>query len=198
MKLKKWELALIMALGITLLSGAGLLREQSRLADRLIRLHVVANSDCDTDQALKLLVRDRMQAELQPLLDGVYNRGEAAHIIGENMDSLTRAAAETVAGHGIFVNLSLGVGGFPLRQYETFTLPAGRYKALRVELGEGKGENWWCVVFPPLCAESSVRAAAALDTLPDDQVSLITSDDTGHVIKFRSLEWIERVRSLFG
>jgi len=197
MKLKKWELALIIALGVTLLSGAGLLHKQTHLADRLIRLHVVANSDSDEDQELKLTVRDRVQAEIQPLLYGVSDRDHAAYIICTRIDAITTAVIDEVQGHDLSVNVSIGVESFPMRQYETFTLPAGRYKALRVELGESAGRNWWCVVFPPLCAESATRATAALETLPDNQILLITEDSAGHIVKFRTLELIERMRSLF-
>ena len=197
MKLKKWELALFIAVGITLLSGVGLAREQSRLSDRLIRLHVVANSDSYEDQALKLTVRDRVQAEIQPLLDGISDREEAAHTINAHIDAITRAVIDEVQDPNLSVNVSIGTESFPLRQYDTFSLPAGRYKALRVELGESTGENWWCVVFPPLCADSGVRSAAALETLPDDQIALITDDGMGHVVKFRALEIIEQFRSFF-
>jgi len=200
MKLKKWELALIIALGVTLLTGAGLVRQQRQLADRLIRLHVVANSDSAEDQTLKLTVRDAVQLELGPLLDGVSDREEAVRIVEDSIDSLTRAARDTVTNQGYDhnVNVTIGFESFPAREYKTFTLPAGRYLSLRVDLGESAGSNWWCVVFPPLCADSDVRASDALETLTDDQITLITEDGAGHVVRFRVLDWIERVRSVFG
>ena len=197
MKLKKWELALIMALGVSMLLGTGLAREQRQLSDRLIRLHVVANSDSDEDLALKLTVRDAVQTYLAPLLDGITDRAQAALVIEQNLDAISAAARETVftRGHYDELRVSLGFERFPTREYETFTLPAGRYKALRVEIGAGGGRNWWCVVFPPLCADSSVPASDALEALSGDEIALITQTGTGHVVRFRVLEWIERVRN---
>ena len=197
MKLRKWELALIMALGISMLLGAGLVREQRELSDRLIRLHVVANSDSSEDQALKLTVRDAVLAYLKPLLDSVADRAQAAVVIERNMDAISDAARKAVfmRGHDHDLRVSLGFDRFPTREYETFTLPAGLYKALRVEIGANSGRNWWCVVFPPLCADSAVSASDALEALDDDQVALITQTESGHVVRFRVLEWIERVRN---
>ena len=199
MKLKKWELALIMALGVSILAGAGLMREQRQLSDRLIRLHVVANSDSGEDQALKLTVRDNVQAYLKPLLDGVTDRSQAVLIIEQNLDAILTAARKAVTAHGDDHELraSVGFDRFPTREYETFTLPAGRYKALRVEIGAGGGRNWWCVVFPPLCADFAVPASDASGALSGDEIALITQTGTGHVVRFRTLEWIERVRNMF-
>jgi stage II sporulation protein R len=76
-------------------------------------------------------------------------------------------------------------------------LPAGRYQALRVEIGDHAGGNWWCVVFPPLCANAAIRAADALGELSEDQITLITENGRGHAVKFRTLEWLARLRAFF-
>ncbi|MCL2401224.1 MAG: stage II sporulation protein R [Oscillospiraceae bacterium] len=199
MKLKKWELALIMALCVTALLGIGALREQRQLADRLIRLHVVANSDSQEDQEIKLAVRDRVQQAIEPWLHGVANREEAVAIIGQNINKITSTVEDTLLalGKDHSIRVIVGEEHFPARMYDTFTLPAGRYQALRVEIGESAGGNWWCVVFPPLCTDSAVHAADALNELSEDQITLITGSGRGHVVKFRTLEWIARVRAFF-
>ena len=86
---------------------------------------------------------------------------------------------------------------FPTREYDGFTLPAGEYLALRVVIGEGAGRNWWCVVFPPLCtaASAEVPAAALAAGLTEDQVGLITEEDRGYVLKFKTVEWWEQLRT---
>ncbi|MCL2409517.1 MAG: stage II sporulation protein R [Oscillospiraceae bacterium] len=199
MKLKKWELALIMALCVTSLLGLGALREQRQLADRLIRLHVVANSDSQEDQTIKLAVRDRVQQALAPMLYGVTNREEAAAIIERNIVELIGAVEDELFTLGInhSIRIIVGEAHFPARVYNTFTLPAGRYQALRVEIGESTGANWWCVVFPPLCGNTAIHAADALNELSEDQIKLITETGRGHVVKFRTLEWLTRMRALF-
>ena len=198
MKLKRWETALMMALCVTVLCGAAVLREQRQLADRLIRLHVIANSDSEDDQALKLDIRDRVVEELGALLDGVTERGAAIDIITENMDAVIRAASGEISARGYDYGVSAAVGteSFPTREYDTFTLPAGRYESLRVEIGQAGGQNWWCVVFPPLCADSADDAKAALNALSADGISLIAEDSSDYKIKFKMLEWMEKARLL--
>ena len=196
MKLKKWEIALIMAIGVTLIYGAGLMRQQQRLSDNLIRLHVIANSDLQEDQELKLIVRDRVLAEIKPLLSDANDRGEAAHIISENIHTLENAARKAAAAHGYDheIHAAIGFERFMTRAYESFTLPAGQYKSLRVEIGRGGGQNWWCVLFPMLCTASADSVSAASDLLSEDEAALITSDGTGVAVRFRALELIERIR----
>ncbi len=127
MKLKKWELALILALGITFLCGATLSREQEALSDKLIRLHVVANSDSEADQALKLKVRDRILEDVGSLLGGVTERDKAVKLIDENLDAIIRDAKEVIIseGYAYDVSASITVEEFPTREYDTFSLPAG-------------------------------------------------------------------------
>ena len=127
MKLKKWELALIFALVITFLCGAAMAKEQGDLSDQLIRLHIVANSDSDEDQSLKLKVRDRILAEITPLLEGVTNRDQAAQIIDAHMASIIADSKEVISAQGYryAVTAKITVEEFPTRDYDTFSLPAG-------------------------------------------------------------------------
>ena len=193
MKLKKWELSLIIAFCVTLLLGMGLLQEQKELSGSLLRLHVVANSDSYEDQKLKLVVRDIVLEKIRPMLDGVAERDEAVLIIEQNLNDISHAVnAET----GTRISVSVGEERFPTTRYDTFTLPAGQYKALRVQIGDATGGNWWCVMFPQLCTDGftpAAQAREALDSLPDNQVALITGTGTGYAVRFRALEWIESV-----
>ena len=191
------ELFALLALAGVLLLGLCLEREQRALAGDVLRLHVLANSDTDADQALKLTVRDRVLAAASPLLAGVTDREEARDILERSLQTLADAGAAAVAEAGCShpVTVSLEETWFPTKEYEDFSLPAGEYTALRVVIGAGGGHNWWCVVFPPLClgaVSESVETTAAMAGLSDDEIALITGEDEGYVVKFKLLElWDE-------
>ena len=127
--------------------------DRERLNEELIRLHVVANSDTSEDQELKLLVRDAVITSLRQALADVQETQQAKEYLKENLPKLQELANKTLdaAGSTQRAVVTLCREGFPTRQYDTFSLPAGVYKALRITIGEGEGKNWWCVVFPSLC-----------------------------------------------
>ncbi|MDE6281012.1 MAG: stage II sporulation protein R [Oscillospiraceae bacterium] len=193
-KLRLWEAALLLAFGLTLTVGVWASASEGALADRVLRLHVIANSDSDSDQARKLLVRDAVLAEAAQILEGVSDRRDAEAALAPHLDELARAGEEALArtGRSDPVRVTLADQWFPTKEYDGFSLPAGQYRALKVTIGEGKGQNWWCVVFPPLClasvSERSVESAAE-GVLSEDQVALITGQDGGYVLKFRLIEW---------
>ena len=193
-RLRLWEAALLLAFGITLTVGVWASASQSALADRVLRLHVIANSDSDSDQARKLLVRDAVLARAAQILEGVSDRRGAEDALSPCLDELARAGEAALARTGTpgSVTVTLADQWFPTKEYDGFSLPAGQYRALRVTIGQGKGRNWWCVVFPPLClasvSERSVESAAE-GALSEDQVALITGQDGGYVLKFRFIEW---------
>ena len=171
--------------------------EQRELAGDVLRLHVLANSNSREDQELKLVVRDRILAESEEILAGVSDREMAKESLEASLQTLAQTGADTVASEGYRypVTVSVEETWFPTKQYEDFALPAGDYTALRVVIGEGGGQNWWCVVFPPLClgaACEQVEATAAMAGLGQDEISLITGEDGGYVVKFKLLElWDE-------
>lgn len=193
-RLRLWEAALFLAFGLTLTAGVWASATEAALADRVLRLHVVANSDSDADQARKLLVRDAVLARATLLLDGAAGRQDAEAALAPHLDELAQAGAVALARTGNHdpVRVELDGQWFPTREYDGFSLPAGQYRALRVTIGAGAGRNWWCVVFPPLClasvSEQSVETAAE-GVLSEDQVALITGQDGGYVLKFRLVEW---------
>ncbi|MEL4105853.1 stage II sporulation protein R [Oscillospiraceae bacterium WX1] len=199
MKLKKWEIALIAALVITFLCGAALSKEDADLSEKLIRLHVVANSDTDDDQALKLKVRDTILVSVADLLDGVTDRDAAVKIIQEHLPEIITNAKQTVAvnGYSYDVTATIGLENFPTRVYDSFSLPAGTYMSLRVIIGAGAGHNWWCVIFPPLCTSAAVDFSK-MTNLTDDEIQLISSDKPEYVLKFKSIELINKIRAWLG
>ncbi len=193
-KLKTWETALLLSLCITLFVGAWAGARQSQLAEKLIRLHVVAVSDDELEQEIKLDVRDAVLEYLTPLLSDVPDTKTAGEIIEENLSGVELAALSRSQGRQ--VSVSLGTEEFPTRHYESFSLPAGEYESLRVTLGDGGGHNWWCVVFPPLCVEAAgIGSEQAQTVLSDDDTALITCEDEGYEIKFRMLELWGELRS---
>lgn len=193
-KLRLWEAALLLAFGLTLTAGVWASASEGALADQVLRLHVVANSDSEEDQALKLLARDAVLELASRLLDGVSDRARAEEILSAHLDELAQAGAEALSAQGCADRVTAEIADqwFPTREYAAFSLPAGQYRALRITIGAGAGRNWWCVVFPPLClgsvTEESVETAAE-GVLSEDQVALITGQDGGYVLKFRIIEW---------
>lgn len=195
-RLHLWESALLLAFAVTLLIGCCASASRGALADQVLRLHVVANSDSEADQTVKLQVRDAVLEQAQPLLAGVDSSQGAEEALTPYLDVLQAAARQTLdaAGMDDAVTVSITDQWFPTKAYDGFALPAGQYRALKVVIGEGAGQNWWCVVFPPLCLASvteEVAAAAAQAGLTEDQVALITGQDGGYVLKFKVIEWWE-------
>jgi len=189
--LRRWELALLLGVGISLLCGTWLSGQQTALAQRVVRLHVIGASDSEADQAVKLQVRDAVLAQAEPWLEGVQTPGEAEEILRAHLPELARTGAETA---GVRVAASVEENAwFPTKEYPGFALPAGRYTALKLTIGEGTGRNWWCVVFPPLCLGSVTEQSAELaGNFTQDQVRLITGEDKEYVVKFKMLEiWNE-------
>ena len=141
-----WELALLLALAVTILWGAASLGQQEELGRKVIRLHVIANSDSPEDQALKLRVRDRVLARAQEILEQSADMAQAEQALTAALPELTREARETLAAEGCAqpVQARLEPAEFPTKDYDGFSLPAGKYLALRVIIGQGAGQNWWC------------------------------------------------------
>lgn len=192
-KLKTWELAALCALCVSLCAGTWAQGRQRDISSSLVRLHVIAASDETAEQELKLRVRDNVLEYLTPVLDKAESPEEAQRIINGELTSI-KAAAEACAG-GRSVSVTLGQEYYPTREYEGFTLPAGQYQSLRVILGEGKGHNWWCVVFPPLCV-SAAEQNKALDAMSEPERGLITEAD-GYELRFRIVElWGELMELL--
>lgn len=201
MKLKIWEMSLIFALIITVLWGAVLHDDSAALSDKLIRLHIVANSDSEEDQALKLMVRDRITKLVYPILESAENKDEAEYLVEKELGSICRTAENEISARGFDYRVSAGLTKeqFPTRRYETFSLPAGTYTSLRVVIGDGEGHNWWCVIFPPVCTAAAVEPGTreTMD-LTDGEIGLITEDGAGYTVKFKAIELLESLKNRLG
>lgn len=201
-KWKNWEIALLLALAVTLLWGAWSASRQEELARKMIRLHVIANSDSEEDQALKLQVRDKVLDFTTAVLEESQSMEEAEERLDDALPELERLAAKEIRaqGYGYGVSAQLERAEFPYKEYDGFALPAGEYTALRLVIGEGEGHNWWCVVFPPLCstAATDLQRTAIAAGLGEDDLALITEENEGYVLKFRSVELWQQLRQWLG
>lgn len=132
----------------------------------LIRLHVLANSDSFSDQALKLKVRDGVLSYLAPYLENIDSVEKAQSILVEHEKDIEGVATQIVLNSGAAqsVQVQLGTFEFPIKSYGEMTLPAGKYEAMRILIGEAQGKNWWCVLFPPLCFVDITNATAFTNT----------------------------------
>lgn len=192
-RLKIWELSLLVALCVALAAGTWAQSRQESISSSLIRLHVLAVSDDDYEQALKLRVRDEVLAYLEPKLTGAEDVGQAREVLQSELSGIENAASAAAEGRRVSVTLTREY--YPTREYEGFTLPAGRYDSLRVTLGEGEGHNWWCVVFPPLCL-SAAECTQALEAMEREDVGIVTESE-GYEIRFRLVElWGELLNLL--
>ncbi len=199
-RLRHWEISLLFGLAFAMVAALWVAGQQKSLAEQMVRLHVVAVSDSEEDQAVKLLVRDAVLDSASPWLEGAATQEEAMAVLAEHLPELARIGAEAAGGQ-VEVTASLEEDvWFPTKEYDDFALPAGRYAALRITLGEGEGHNWWCVVFPPLCLGSvSESVAEKAGNFSEDQVQLVTGESEGYVVKFKAMEllgeleqWLER------
>ena len=183
-----------MAFAITLTAGMWASASQSALAGQVLRLHVVANSDSEGDQEVKLAVRDAVLSAAAPYLLGVEGQEAAEAALTPHLEELAQVGAQVLseAGYSYPITVSITDQWFPTKEYQDFSLPAGTYRSLQVILGEGAGQNWWCVVFPPLCLASvseTTAQTAAMGGMTEDQVALITGQDGEYVLRFKLMEW---------
>ena len=193
-RMKIWEISLLLALCFSLCLGTWAQAKQSSLSSSLVRLHVIAVSDDEYEQSLKLRVRDGVLSYISPKLWDVKSAQQAQEIIKNELDGIKAAAESSAEGRSVEVTLSQEY--YPTRNYEKFSLPAGKYQSLRVILGEGEGHNWWCVVFPPLCI-SAAEQEQAVESMSEDMRGIVTEED-GYEYKFRILELWGELMELIG
>ncbi|MEW6171444.1 MAG: stage II sporulation protein R [Bacillota bacterium] len=183
----KRKLLAVLVVGLVLTGlAAGVLREravESYNSDNLIRIHIIPNSDDPVDQALKHKVRRAMINAMAPEFQGVRDVRVARRLVDNNLDRIGAVASREVAmaGKDYGVQVYHGRFDFPVRTYGDLTLPAGEYEAVRVVLGAGKGQNWWCVLFPPLCMVSVDASDASVEAL--------AGGEGGRRVQFRSRLW---------
>ena len=193
---------MLLSLCAALLWGAWATQRQDVLARKMIRLHVIANSDSTDDQALKLQVRDKVLDFTTNVLRRSADMEDAQKQLRTELSRIENIAQREIVAQGYDypVTAQLTRAEFPLKEYDGFSLPAGEYTALRLVIGDGAGQNWWCVVYPPLCtaAAADMPQTAIAAGLTNDDLGLITEEDSGYVLKFRSLELWEQLRQWLG
>lgn len=172
------------------------IHSEGQIYDSVLRLHVLANSDSEGDQALKLSVRDAILADTAHLFDDCKSRDEASAVVNENLPLLQMSAERAIgeAGYSYPVRIELGEEEYPTKNYESACFPAGEYLSLRVLIGEGAGQNWWCVLFPPLCVSAASESDGSVEVgLYGDQYAIVTeTEDIKYKIRFKLLEAIEK------
>ena len=169
------------------------------IANSVFRLHVIANSDSKEDQDLKYKVRDSLLNYMKEICGDCKNKNEAIALVAEHQEEFKQIALQTIhdEGYSYDVNINIGNFEFPTKDYGDISLPAGFYDALRVEIGEAKGQNWWCVMFPPLCfvdVTSGVVPEESKEQLENDlseeEYALVSEDsDVKIQFKFKILEF---------
>lgn len=177
----------------------------NNIEDKLIRFHVIANSDCDEDQSLKLKVRDEVLKYMSPKLENSKSLDESRKILKYNDNNVKKIAKKVIKeyGYDYDVETTLGKENFPDKTYGNITLPQGEYEAYRIVIGSGNGHNWWCVMFPPLCFIDMSKGQVAYDenekqmkkVLNDEEYGMVdnTSDNEKVEIRFKILDEIGKI-----
>ena len=193
MKKHIFELVIIFILIAVLSLGAFADTTQKNISEKLIRLHVIANSDAPEDQEIKLKVRDKILESITEFTEGCSDINDAHKRISSKLPELKTIAEKILRENGFTYSarISLSNEFFPTKEYETFALPSGKYNALRILLGNASGKNWWCVLFPPLCisaAEAETIELMESSGLSESEIKLITSDQLEYKYKFKIVE----------
>ena len=163
------------------------------LYSSVIRIHVLANSDSETDQGQKLMVRDALLEYAANNLKEYDSLEEAKAALETKLPDLKKTAERVLRREGCNDDVSVEFHEeyYSTRHYDGFSLPAGNYLSLQVKIGKAEGKNWWCVLFPPLCLSSSVATEDALinAVMDEDNAKTVTCDGTEYKIRFRVLDW---------
>ncbi len=194
----KIEISLLIALIICgAMSITSFSEKCESIREKMLRMHVIANSDSKEDQELKLKVRDAVLCAGKEIFDGSVTSTEAQKKIEPYIPYLEKVALETIKNEGFNYNVKISVGEeyFNTRTYDnSVTLPAGYYTAVKVIIGEGAGENWWCVMFPPMCLPSSVAECDIADVLDGDENEIVTESER-YKFRFKVVEFFEGIFS---
>ena len=197
-KFKYFVILLILMLTFILFTISSYANTVSKdLANNFFRLHIIANSDSDSDQALKLKVRDNIINYMNTLTYSNLTKEQAMNLTQKNISNFQKIAEETIKNEGYSYPVKIEIGNFyfPTKVYGNLSLPAGFYDALKIEIGEASGQNWWCSLFPPLCfvdISSGViddeSTENLKENLSEDEFLIITSDSETVKLKFKLVE----------
>lgn len=194
MKIRIFTWIILVAFTALCLGAVETLWTQEQLAQKTVRLHVVANSDSEEDQSQKLTVRDAVLPVIEVLTAGCTDAAQARESIAAHLPEICTAAENASGDKAVTATITDEV--FPTRYYDTFTLPAGTYPSLRIKIGEAQGHNWWCVVFPSLCTAATSDAleeCAAVGGFDEAETELITGGEETYEIRFKTFEWLQKL-----
>lgn len=166
------------------------------LTEDVLRIHILANSNSAADQSLKLSVRDRVVGACAAYYDGCSGKDEALAVTRRHLDEIERIAADEIRAHGFGyeVRAEVGEAYFNTRYYDSFTMPAGWYDSLRLTIGSGSGDNWWCVMYPSLCVGAACEKEMR-EQLDDGEYQVVTSDRLD--FRFKLVEYFEELAAWF-
>ncbi|EJE7234629.1 stage II sporulation protein R [Clostridium botulinum] len=178
--------------------------EQKNISNKIIRFHVLANSDSIEDQSLKLKVKDEIIKHMMPKLDKSNSIDESRKILKENDKEIKKIAENIINknGYKYSVNTYLGQEQFPIKTYGNITLPQGQYEAYKIVIGNGQGQNWWCVMFPPLCFVDVTKGEVSTKeteqkmkkVLKEEELKSINNSKNSYEIKFKVVEEINKLK----
>lgn len=196
-KIRRWELALALTIFFLFTYAAAAGAQQQDIAEKVLRLHVIASSDSAEAQRVKLCVRDRVLSLCEPWLEDAETQQDVREILSAHMQEIVNAAQQELWAQGAQdgVTAQISAEYYPTRAYTDFSLPAGRYVGLKLRIGGAQGKNWWCVIFPPLCADA---AEGRDDTLTPEEHALTRQDGARYVVRFKAAELLGELRHAFG
>lgn len=193
---KKTKISICVSMIVAIIfSICSFAKTSEQIRSDVLRLHVIANSDSSVDQNLKIRLRDFLLEEGKSIFDGSINVENAVKKIEPQIPALEKSAKEFIRASGFDydVKISLSREYFTTRTYETVTLPAGKYLALRVIIGSGEGHNWWCVMFPPMCVPAADKKDEIENIFTEDEIKLVESSPK-YEIRFKLVEICEGIK----
>lgn len=202
-KIKLTSLLLIIISIILLIASFLPGHSETEIYDKILRLHVLANSDSEEDQQLKLKVRDAILKLSEEFGSEFEDIDDASTIYSSKLDEIKQEAERVIHenGYSYPVSVSLGKEYYPVKSYDEVCLPSGNYLSLKIQIGEAEGQNWWCVLYPPLCLSAARADEELIEAgFTGEQIKIITENDSSvkYKIKFKLLESFKSFFDLFG
>ena len=194
--IKAVAIGLLVAISVQFMTGFA--ADCGEIRDKVLRLHILANSDTQEDQDLKLAVRDRILEESGTLFNCLDSKEAAEQSVDENLEQIEEIAADEIEkqGYDYPVKAERVRMFFDTRVYETFTLPAGQYDAVRVTIGKAEGHNWWCVLYPMLCLPAAQPQEELEQNFTESQADMIENAED-YQVEFATVEIIEKIKNWF-
>lgn len=178
-----------------LMSFTGFAGKCEKISEKVLRLHVIANSNSEEDQALKLKVRDKVLKICEESFKKSEDLSQALDVANKNIYIILKAAQDEIKENGYYYNVNAEIVNmhFNTRHYSEVTLPAGNYNAVRITIGEAKGKNWWCVMFPPMCLPAAQEQKELEDVLNPEEMNIVNGGEK-YEFKFKLVEILEEIR----